>query len=136
MHVQTFIDAFPDICLQEQYPRQREQWFEQLGDHAQRLLFCHLLKVLWTADFDWDYWSAGAQTLGNDHPTVTRIYEVNPKDAENPKTLFGKELPDLYRKYLAAVRIPEYSIKTEQSYPGWTNRIPRFHKNTLPYRCT
>ena len=89
-HVQAFIDGHPGIRLREQRPENLQHWFERAGRNAQlpdwqyrqkvdalRLLFCHLLKVPWAANFDWEYWSANAQSLGNDHPTVARTYDQN-----------------------------------------------------------
>ncbi|MFC1684142.1 integron integrase [Pseudomonadota bacterium] len=147
-HVQTFIDDFPGIRLQDQCSENIELWLERVGrdprfSHWQyrqkvdslRLLFCHLLKIPWAANFDWDFWLTAALPLGNDHPTVARTYEMNSQVVENPKNYLGKEFPELYRKFLAAVRIPDFSINTERSYLGWIIRFLQFHQNTLPQHC-
>ncbi len=147
-HIQGFIDDHPGVRLQEQTPENLQLWFEKLGRNpligewqfrqkvgALRLLFSHFLKVPWAADFDWERWTAGAQPLGRDHPTVARTYEMIEKAVENPKNGLGKAFPELYRKFLAAVRIPEYSPNTEKSYLGWINRFLRFHNDILPHHC-
>ncbi|MCU7907119.1 MAG: phage integrase N-terminal SAM-like domain-containing protein [Candidatus Thiodiazotropha sp. (ex Epidulcina cf. delphinae)] len=103
---------------------------------ALRLLFCHLLKTPWAGSFDWDYWSAGAQVLGNDHPTVACSYEVIDQTVKNAKNLLGTQFPDLYRKCLVAIRIPDYSINTEKRYLGWINRFLRFHRDRPPSDCS
>ena len=76
-----------------------------------------------------------AQPLGKDHPTVARTYEMIEKAAKDPKNNLGKTFPDLYKKYLAAIRIPDYSINTEKSYLGWINRFLLFHNQTHPQHC-
>ncbi len=147
-HVQGFIDDHPGIRLQQQTPGDLQLWLEKLGRNpligewqfrqkvdALRLLFCHFLKAPWSSTFDWDHWSAGAQSLGRDHPTVARTYEMIDKAVENPKSGLGKAHPELFRKFLAAIRIPEYSPNTEKSYLGWINRFLRFHNNILPQHC-
>ncbi|MCU7926840.1 MAG: site-specific integrase [Candidatus Thiodiazotropha sp. (ex Dulcina madagascariensis)] len=103
---------------------------------ALRLLFCHLLKIPWAGSFDWDYWSAGAQVLGNGHPTVARSCKMIGQAVENTKNSLGTQFTGLYRKFLVAIRIPDYSINTEKSYFGWTNRFLRFHHDKLPGDCS
>ncbi|MEJ1385347.1 MAG: integron integrase [Candidatus Sedimenticola sp. (ex Thyasira tokunagai)] len=147
-HVQAYIDAHPNTRLKGQTPDNLQRWFNLMGRNAAlstwqyrqrvdalRLLYCHLLKIPWAKDFDWDYWSSGAQPLGNDHPTVARTYEMIDKAVSNPKNDLARHYPDVFRKYLAAARIPDYSISTEQTYLHWINRFLRFHKNALPQGC-
>ncbi|MCU7920454.1 MAG: phage integrase N-terminal SAM-like domain-containing protein [Candidatus Thiodiazotropha sp. (ex Epidulcina cf. delphinae)] len=55
---------------------------------------------------------------------------------ENTKNSLGTQFPGLYRKFLVAIRIPDYSINTEKSYLGWTNRFLRFHHDKLPGDCS
>ncbi len=147
-HVQGFLDDHPGIRLQEQTPEHLRLWFERMGRNpligewrfrqkinALRLLFSHFLKTPWARDFDWEGWAGGAQSLGRDHPTVARTYEMIDKAVENPTNRLGKVFPELYRKFLAAIRIPEYSPNTEKSYLSWINRFLRFHNDTLPHHC-
>ncbi|MES9858700.1 MAG: phage integrase N-terminal SAM-like domain-containing protein [Sedimenticola sp.] len=147
-HVQAYIDAHPNTRLRDQTPDTLQQWLIHLGRNSElstwqfrqrvdalRLLFSHLLKRPWATEFDWDYWSAGAQPLGNDHPSVARTYEMIDQAVNNPKSTLAKCYPDVYRKYLTAMRVPNYSIRTEQSYLDWINRFLRFHKNRHPREC-
>ena len=53
----------------------------------------------------------------------------NPPD---PKNTLAREAPDVYRKFLAVVRIADYSVSTEHSYLAWINRFLRLHGNTPP----
>ncbi len=146
-HVQAYIDDHPGIRLQEQCPGQLQNWFECLGrdvripdwQHRQkvdalRLLFCYLLKTPWADNFDWDHCLLGARPLGSDHPTVARTYELIPKQLSKPNSHLGKAFPELHRKFLAAIRIPDYSINTERSYLGWVDRFLRFHRKS-PRDC-
>ena len=75
-HVTAFIRYFPEIKLLNRQPEHIEQWLTQSGRNieladwqfrqrvdALRLLYCHRLKVPWSRDFDWTYWSSGAMRL-------------------------------------------------------------------------
>ena len=57
------------------------------------------------------------------------------KAVKDPKNDLGKRFPELYRKYLASIRIPDYAINTEKGYLSWINRFLRFHQKTLPQDC-
>jgi integron integrase len=54
------------------------------------------------------------------------------KAVQNPNNRLGKRYPELYRKYLVAMRIPDYSPNTEKSYLGWINRFVSFHGQIHP----
>jgi len=43
---------------------------------------------------------------------------------------------EIYRRFLEAIRIPEYFINTEKSYLGWVNRFLRFHQGLLPHHLS
>ncbi len=147
-HAQAFIDRYPGIRLQAQTAENLQVWFEGLGRYenltdwqyrqkidALRLLFCHMLRVKWALAFDWDHWTMAAQPLEQDHPTVARTFEMIDKAVKDPKNDLGKRFPELYRKFLMAIRIPEYAINTEKSYLSWINRFLRFHNKTHPQDC-
>ncbi|RKZ66114.1 MAG: integron integrase [Gammaproteobacteria bacterium] len=51
---------------------------------------------------------------------------------DNPANHLGKDFPDIYRRFLVAIRIPDYAINTEKSYLGWINRFLYFHQNFHP----
>lgn len=151
-HVEEFIDKHPDRRLGQQQTSDVAEWFEQLGRNgslepwqyrqkvdALRLLFSHMLKLPWGGSFDWDHWLDGSQALGSAHPTVAREYEdpANTAADSNPggNNLLGQNYPEIWRKFLAAVRIPGYSINTERSYLAWINRFLRFHAERSPLSC-
>ncbi len=147
-HVQAFIDQYPGIRLQSQSAENLQVWLEGLGRNEQltgwqyrqkvdalRLLFCHMVRATWALEFDWDRWAMATQPLEQDHPTVARTFEMIEKAVKDPKNDLGKRFPEVYRKYLAAIRIPEYSINTEKSYLSWINRFLRFHNKTHPQDC-
>lgn len=147
-HVQAFIDHHPDTKLRSHTANSVENWFESLGRNpsiddwqfrqqvdALRLLFSFLVKPVWLGDLDWDRWSAGAQALERDHPTVMRTYEMIDRAVDEATNRLGKQHPELYRKFLAAIRIPDYAANTERSYLGWINRFLGFHRNQHPSVC-
>jgi len=144
-HVQSFIDAHPDTRLRERTPALITAWFERLGRDtalsewqyrqkidAIRLLYMHLLKSPWAAGFDWARWQAEGRVLEGGHPTVARTYETALRDPPDPKNTLARAAPDVYRTFLAVVRIADYSVSTEHSYLAWINRFLRFHGNTPP----
>ena len=144
-HVATFIQFFPDIRLLNRKPEHIEQWLTVSGRNSEltdwqfrqrvdalRLLYCHQLKAPWSNDFDWSYWSSGAMRLEADHATIARTYEMIDKAVDSPKNYLGKAFPDIYRRFLIAIRIPDYAINTEKSYLGWINRFLYFHNDLHP----
>jgi len=148
-HIQEFVDEHPSIRLQDHTPESLQHFLEKLGRNEQiddwlfrqkvdalRLLFCHLLRISWAKYFDWDLWSAGAKSLGRDHATVARSYEMIDRCVDGSENYLGKRFPDIYRKFLVAIRMPDYSINTEKSYLGWIVRFLRFHPERLPYNCS
>ncbi|MCP3663513.1 MAG: integron integrase [Gammaproteobacteria bacterium] len=147
-HIEIFIDEHPNTRLKEHTVESVETWLSNLGRNphidewqfrqkvdALRLLFCHCLKLPWSNQVEWEYWLSGAKTLGNDHPTVARSYEMIDKAVKNPKNRLGKAFPDTYRKFLVSIRIPDYSANTEKSYLGWINRFLSFHGQKHPCEC-
>ncbi|MCU7875771.1 MAG: site-specific integrase, partial [Candidatus Thiodiazotropha sp. (ex Lucinoma borealis)] len=147
-HIEIFIDDHPDVRLQEQTSESLQRFLEKLARNNQisdwlfrqkvdalRLLFCHMLKLPWAKSFDWDLWNAGARYLGRDHPTVAHSYEMIDKSLGVSNNYLAKRFPDIYRKFLVAVRMPDYSINTEKSYLSWIVRFLRFHPERLPYDC-
>lgn len=148
-HIQAFIEEHPSSRLQEQSPGSIQRFLEKLGRNDQitdwvfrqkvdslRMLFCHMLKLSWANSFDWDHWSAGSVALGKDHPTVARSYEAIEKSVDETENYLGKRFPDIYRKFLVAIRIPDYSINTERSYLSWIVRFLRFHPERHPCDCS
>jgi integron integrase len=146
--VQAFINRYPGTRLQEQSTENLQVWLEGLGRNGQltdwqyrqkvdalRLLFSHMLRAKWALEFDWDHWTMAEQPFEQDHPTVARTFEMIDKAVKDPKNDLGKSFPELYRKYLMVIRIPEYAINTEKSYLSWINRFLRFHQKTHPQDC-
>ncbi len=144
-HVETFIKYLPAIRLLNRKPEHIEQWLAQTGRDTEledwqfrqrvdalRLLYCHRLKVPWATDFDWSYWSSGAMRLEADHATIARTYEMIDEAVNRPENYLGKAFADIYRRFLVAIRIPDYAINTEKSYLGWINRFLYFHQNHHP----
>ncbi len=54
---------------------------------------------------------------------------------KDPKNTLAQKYPDIYRKCLVALRLPEYATNTEKSYLGWINRFLRFHHDRCPFDC-
>ena len=147
-HVEDFIDNHSDKRLGQQQAGDVADWFEQLGRNgslqpwqyrqkvdALRLLFSHMLRLPWCTDFDWDHWLDGGQALGNTHSTVAREYEGTVTAQPGENNTLGQLHPEIWRRFLAAVRITDYSINTERSYLGWINRFLRFHSKLSPQSC-
>ncbi|MCU7853368.1 MAG: integron integrase [Candidatus Thiodiazotropha sp. (ex Monitilora ramsayi)] len=54
------------------------------------------------------------------------------KAVDDPKNHLARAHPEIYRRYLVAIRIPDYATNTEKSYLGWINRFLRFHHDKHP----
>ncbi len=144
-HIEAFIQYLPAIRLLNRKPEHIEQWLTQTGRDTEledwqfrqrvdalRLLYCHRLKASWATDFDWSYWSSGAMRLETDHATTARTYEMIDEAVNKPENYLGKAFATIYRRFLVAIRIPDYAINTEKSYLGWINRFLYFHQNLHP----
>ncbi|PVV15601.1 MAG: hypothetical protein B6D77_01740 [gamma proteobacterium symbiont of Ctena orbiculata] len=138
----------PGVRLRSHTAETVERWLERTGRQsntsawqyrqkvdALRLLFGHSLQRPWSSGFDWDRWLNGTHALERDHATITRTYEMIDKAVDDPKNHLAKVQPDLYRRFLVAIRLPDYSTNTEKSYLGWINRYLRFHINRHPCDC-
>lgn len=144
-HVEQFIDFIPDTRLQNRTAEEVQKWFESLSRQQQiadwqfgqkvealRLLYGQLFQSDWARNFDWDFWSLGSRRLEADHSSITRTYEMIDQKVSEKRNYLAREFPELYRRFLVAIRIPDYSINTEKSYLGWINRFIAFHSSRLP----
>jgi len=147
-HIEGFITDHPHLRLRSHTPETTAKWLESVGRsphisdwqfrqkvHALKLLICHMLKLRWGSGFDWDRWSEGMQALEADHPTVARTYEMIDRTVEKPGNPLGKRFPEIHRKFLVAIRIPDYAMNTERAYLGWINRFLYFHHAKHPSDC-
>jgi integron integrase len=148
-HVEAFLDDHPDVRLRSHTAKSITVWLERIGRDphinawqyrqkvdALRILFRHFLRPPWSGEFDWDRWLNSARALETDHVTVARTYEMIEKSVDDPKNYLARRFPDLYRRFLVAMRLPDYSINTEKSYLDWINRFLRFHPDRHPCDCT
>jgi hypothetical protein len=148
-HIEGFLADHPGTRLRSHTTETLERWLESSGRKpnisawqfrqkvdALRILMGHFLRMPWSSDFDWERWSTGALSLEKDHPTTARTYEMIDKAVEDPKNHLARSHPDIYRKYLVAIRLPDYASNTEKSYLTWINRFLRFHHDRHPTDCT
>ncbi len=147
-HIEGFITDHPHLRLRAHTPESIAKWLESVGrspqisdwqfrqkGHAVKLLICHMLRLPWGSGFDWDRWSEAAQALEANHPTIARTYEMIDRAVEQAGNPLGKKFPDIHRKYLVAIRIPDYAANTERAYLGWINRFLYFHHAKHPSDC-
>jgi integron integrase len=147
-HIEGFLADNPTVRLKSNTAESIERWLDHIGKDssinawqyrqkvdALRVLFGHFLRQPWCSGFDWDRWLNGARALESDHVTIARTYEMIEKSVEDPKNHLAKAYPDLYRRFLVAIRLPDYSINTEKSYLDWINRYLRFHNTRHPCDC-
>jgi integron integrase len=144
-HVEQFIAFQPGVRLVQRSAEDVQNWLQSLGHQPQiadwqfrqkadavRLLYGQLLKPEWAGRFDWDFWVYGAQSLGSDHSTVARTYEMIEQNVAHPKNHLGKAFPELYRRFLVVTRVPGYAINTEKTYLAWINRFLLHHTSLVP----
>ncbi|MET0123768.1 MAG: integron integrase [Candidatus Thiodiazotropha sp. 6PLUC9] len=148
-HIEAFLADHPNVRLRSHSTKSVTDWLERIGRDtninawqyrqkvdALRILFGHFLRQPWCNEFDWDRWLNGARALESDHATIARTYEMIEKSVEDPKNHLARSYPDLYRRFLVAMRLPDYAINTEKSYLDWINRYLRFHNDRHPCDCT
>ena len=139
-HVEAFIAAHPDHRLHTIEPAQVERFLEALGRNSRlqdwqlvqvvdalRHLFCGIVGLAWCDGFDWQRWSAGFASLPPGHPTVARDHAAIPGPSQKTQPRDPVEVEAVRRRFVAAVRVGHYSIRTEQSYWDWIARFLRFH---------
>lgn len=147
-HIEGFMSDHPNTRLQSHTPESVERWLERISRNpnisewqfrqkvnALRLLTSHFLGLPWSKRFDWERWTSGTRPLERDHPTVARTYEMIDKAVDDPKNHLARAYPELYRKFLVAIRLPDYAANTKKSYLGWINRFLRFHHDKHPCDC-
>ena len=125
--------------------------FRQVID-ALRILFVDLVGSSWAREFPWDYWRETSAELPSTHPTVARDYMPLPtenysaassSDRSTQATKPGlatsiasedalvvsaqKQFPQHFERLITAVRLKQYSIRTEQAYVNWLARYLAFH---------
>jgi integron integrase len=141
-HVETFIAAHPDDRLHAIGPGQVERYLDALGRHSRlqdwqlrqvvdalRHLFCGIVGADWCDGFDWRRWSDGFATLARDHPTVGRDHVLAAGPAPAARRRDPVEVATVRRRFVAAIRVAHYSIRTERSYWDWIARFLRFHSD-------
>jgi integron integrase len=106
--------------------RLRDWQLMQLVD-ALRHVFCGMVAARWGEDFDWQRWSSGFASLPSAHPTVARDNEVVLGPAQAAMVPDERNTEAIRRRFVAAIRVAHYSIRTEQTYWDWIARFFRFH---------
>lgn len=135
--VEQYLAAYPGRRLQTHTVGMVEQWLTVLGQDTQllswqfrqavdslRFLFCGLLRCNWAMGVPWDDWIAGAGILPPDHPTLLRSGCASGKGGG----YLASNHPEHFKRFQAAVRIPDYSPATEKNYLHWVNRFLRSWK--------
>lgn len=147
LRTKQYIAEFPEEHIRTHTPHHVEQFLNKVGRESRlspwqfgqvvdaiRILFSLALKLPWARDFDWEYWRESAKPLEVDHATVARDYS---NVLDGLATLDGEERcsHELYQRYqpaiaevVRAIRLKNYSIRTEQTYQGWVSRFFYFHK--------
>lgn len=94
---------------------------------AFEIYFVDVLQPSWGAEFDWTYWRSAFQGLRLDHPTLAR--ETSAGHADSGASLRSVPLHANYRSsiqaLIEAIRLRHFSIRTEQTYAHWVERLLR-----------
>ena len=149
LRTKQYIAAFPDEHVRNHSAHHVEKYLNKVGYNtflepwqlgqivdAIRILFCLALKSSWANDFDWEYWRLSAKQLEADHATVARDYTDALESLDMPELdeSCSKALHERYQPALAevvkAVRLKNYSIRTEKTYRNWIARFFYYHKPT------
>ncbi len=151
---ERYIEAHAGKRLARHCPEMVQTYLERLGGQplvrefpfvqtvqALRVLFQDMVRAPWAGRFPWDEWIDRARNLEARHATVARDARLDPDSADltiNPETLTGvvaeahRRHPDVIRKMITAIRLKNYSIRTENSYLEWLARFMLFHSQVAP----
>ncbi|RLJ20912.1 integron integrase [bacterium endosymbiont of Escarpia laminata] len=145
-YVEAYLKHYDSVRLRTHSPEHLASYFKRIGQQpglegwrfvqmidALQLLFCHHIESGCCNDFDWAYWKTTARSLDLDHPTLAREVAA----ADDPNLLmpagnsllsgFYQHFPDLYKRYVIAIRLRGMAIRTEQTYGEWIARFLAFH---------
>ncbi len=155
-HVQRYIDAHEGLRLVRHGPRQVSAYLEKLGRstacteytyaqvvRALEILFRRLVKAPWADRFSWEDWLQRGRVIPANHATVVRdrlgvVSEEATGQGLDPDTLTGAVArahalaPELIERLVGAIRMRDYSIRTEEAYLSWFARFMLFHDSLGP----
>ena len=157
-HVEQYIQAYPEQRLVHHPARNLNDYLQHLGRNAQlsdwqfkqaldalRILFVDIVRAPWAATFHWHHWADSYTSLPHDHATVARSYShhregklakhANFTSSTNDGGFIKKvseRYPDHFGKLISAIRMRQYSIRTEQAYEAWLARYIGYHKMANP----
>ena len=109
-----------------------------------KILFVEMVKTDWAKHFPWDEWISQAESLANNHDTVSRDYQSEKttylsKSLEiksNKNDGLFKQIYSLFPQHVESlvkhIRLKNYSVRTEQAYLDWFLRFIRFHSMKDP----
>lgn len=99
---------------------------------AIEILLVDIGTLPWASGVDWAHWREAAKALPSDHPTIARRPEMHgvgrPDGASKPPEIFTPLLQQL----VEAIRIRQYSIRTERTYRHWVERFLRRFPDATP----
>jgi hypothetical protein len=148
-HVECFIKAHSERRLADLKAADVTKYLEEIGRKpdmpdwrfrqiidALRILYTEIIRPDWASEFNWGAWIGDARELAPDHATLARIPEVRMNDAKgSSKTSkegavreFEQRFPELFERFVAEIRLRDYSIRTEQTYLSWTARFLLFSR--------
>jgi len=156
-HAESYIKANPNLRLSQHSAEIIEKYLKEKGRNphlqdwqfrqiveALKILFTDMVKAPWANDFPWGDWETAAESLPNNHATLTRDYQpidvlqtdiqhvhLDDKESVLYKRVF-KKYPDHIRAFIAQIRVRQYSIRTERAYLGWFLRYISFYSMEDP----
>jgi integron integrase len=107
---------------------------------ALEILFVELVQSPWVAEFAWRDWDATAQTLSDNHATLSRDYiplapgKVDESTGEDfsLSRKVAQLFPEEVEALVTQIRVRHYSIRTEQAYLGWFCRFVAYNDMKNP----
>ena len=152
--VERYVEAHAGKRLATHCPEMVQTYLERLGGQprvrqfpfvqtvqALWVLFQDMVQAPWAGSFPWEEWMDRARSLEARHATIARDARLDadsPDLSINPETLTGvvaeahRRHPDVIRKLITAIRLKNYSIRTENSYLEWLARFMLFHPQVDP----
>ena len=112
-----------------------EDWQFKQSIEALRILFVELVRPAWVNGFDWAIpLPTDNRSLSGDEVDVpatgSLLGPVKVKVTKSGQGLVSKcaiQFPELFERFVAEIRVRQYSIRTEESYVDWIARFIAFN---------
>lgn len=148
LRAEQFLKAFDNIPMSAHSAANVKTWFERIGREG-RLedwqfrqavealqYLCLVCEVPWSRTVDWAFWVASSRSLGPSHATIAReAGTLSAKSSGQTSEQSAASPRDVKREIdllVSVLRSSHFSIRTEQAYVQWVQRLARYFGGRSP----